>query len=60
MRVDVGVACTGACGCGMSDLYRLSSIGERTPPWGTPVWRVVDVVDVWVCGFSMLCKLGVL
>ena len=35
----------GAGGCGMSDVYRLNSMGVRTLPWGTPVlnWRVVYV-----------------
>ena len=28
---------TGACSCGMSDMYKLKSMGERTPPWGMQV-----------------------
>ena len=29
-------------GVGMSDMYILKSVGERTPPWGTPVL-------IWIC-----------
>ena len=37
---------TGAQGCGMSEVYMLNRVGERTPPCGTPVlnWRCVDVL----------------
>ena len=28
---------TGAQGCGMSEVYMLNRVGERTPPCGTPV-----------------------
>ena len=36
----------GACGVGVSDMYMLKSVGDRTPPCGTPVlnWRCVDVL----------------
>ena len=27
---------TGACGVGVSDVYTLKSVGDRTPPCGTP------------------------
>ena len=26
------IRCSGAGGCGMSDVYMLKSVGERTPP----------------------------
>ena len=50
--VCLSMICTDDYACGMSDVYRLNSIGEGTPPWGTLVlnWRV---------GFRMLCKLCV-
>ena len=37
---------TGARGCGISEVYMLNSMGERTPPCGTPHlnWHCVDVV----------------
>lgn len=37
-------------GCGMSDVYMLNSVGERTPPWGTPDVRirVLDLVPWYV------------
>ena len=31
------VSCSGACGVGMSYVYMLNSVGDRTPPCGTPV-----------------------
>ena len=39
------VSFTGAC-VGMSDVYMLKSLGDKTPPYGTPVlnWRCVDVL----------------
>ena len=39
--VDV-VNFTGACGVGLSDVYMLKSVGDTTPPCGTPFlnWRV--------------------
>ena len=37
---------TGACGVGVSDVYMLNSVGDRTQPCGTPVlnWRCVDLL----------------
>ena len=37
---------TGACGGGVSDIYMLKSVGDRTPRCGTPVLncRCVDVL----------------
>ena len=40
------VSFTGACGVGVSDVYMLKSVGDRTPPCGTPFlnWRCVYVL----------------
>ena len=40
------VSFTGACGVGVSDVYMLKSLGDSTPPCGTPFlnWRCVDVM----------------
>ena len=40
------VSFTGACLVGVSDVFILKSVGDRTPPCGTPVlnWRYVDVL----------------
>ena len=40
------VSFNGACGVGMSDVYMLKSVGDSTPPCGTPFlnWRCVDVL----------------
>ena len=40
------VSFTGACGVGVSDVYMLKSVGDRTPPCGTPFlnWRCDDVL----------------
>ena len=40
------VSFTGACGVGVSDVYMLKSVGDSTPPCGTPFlnWRCVDVL----------------
>ena len=37
---------TGACGVGVSDVYMLKSVGDRTPPCRTSFlkWRCVDVL----------------
>ena len=37
---------TGACGVGVPVVYMLKSVGDRTPPCGTPFlnWRCVDVL----------------
>ena len=37
---------TGACGGVVSDVYMLKSVGDMTPPCGTPFlnWRCVDVL----------------
>ena len=39
------MSCTGVCGVGLSDVYMLKSVGDRTPLCGTPFlnWRCVDV-----------------
>ena len=37
-------------GVGMSDMYTLKSVGERTPPWGTPV-LILDLFG----GFVVIC-----
>ena len=36
---------TGGCGVGVSDVHMLKSVGDRTPPCGTPFlnWRCVNV-----------------
>ena len=31
------VSFAGACGVGLSDVYMLNNVGDRTPPCGTPV-----------------------
>ena len=39
------VSFNGACTVGVSDVYNiLNNVGDRTPPFGTPVlnWRCVD------------------
>lgn len=33
-------------GVGMSDMYMLKSVGESTPPWGTPVFISLSVDGV--------------
>ena len=40
------VSLTGACGVGVSDVHMLNSMGDSTPPCGTPFlnWRCVDVL----------------
>ena len=40
------VSFTGACGVGVSDVYMLKSVYDRTPLCGTPIlyWRYVDVL----------------
>ena len=40
------VSFTGACGVGVSDVYMLKSVGDRTPSCGAPFlyWRCVDVL----------------
>ena len=40
------VSFTGACGGGASDVYMLMSVGDSTPPCGTPFlnWRCVDAL----------------
>ena len=37
---------TGVSGVGMSDIYMFNSVGNRTPPCGTPVlnWRCVYIL----------------
>ena len=50
------VSFIGACSVGVSDVYMLKSVGDRTPPCGTPFlnWRCVDGL------FGMWCMLCVL
>ena len=39
------VSFTGACGVGVSDVYMLKSVGDSTPPCGTPFLNCrVDVL----------------
>ena len=40
------ITLTGAVGVGMSAVYMLNSVGERTPPCGTPVLNC-RCMDVW-------------
>ena len=40
------VSCTESGGSGMSEVYMLKSMGERTPPCGTPDLNC-RFVDVW-------------
>ena len=44
------VSCSGAGGYGMSDVYMLRRVGERTPPLWTPVlnWRCIDACSMKV------------
>ena len=46
MSSAYGVICTGVCGVGVSDVYMLNGVNDKTPPCGTPVlnWRCVDVL----------------
>ena len=37
MSSAYAMTCTGALGGGMSAVYMLNSVGDRTPPCGTPV-----------------------
>ena len=38
---------TGACGVGVSDVYKLKGVDDRTPPCGTPFlnWRCACFVS---------------
>ena len=40
------ISFTGACGIGVSDVYVLNNVGDRTPISETPVlnWRCIDVL----------------
>ena len=40
------VSCTESGGSGMSEMYMLKSMGERTPPCGTPDLNL-RLVDEW-------------
>ena len=44
--VMVSVCFTGASGVGVSDVYMLNNVGNRTLPCGTPVlnWRCIDAL----------------
>ena len=46
MSSEYVVSFTGACGVGVSDVYKLNNVGDRMPPCGTPVlkWHCVDVL----------------
>ena len=46
MSAALVVSFIGACGVGVSDVYMLKSVGDRTAPCGTPFlnWRCVDVL----------------
>ena len=39
---------TGPCGVGVSYVYMLNSVGDRTPSYRTPVlnWRYIDVLPL--------------
>ena len=54
------VSFTGACGVRVSYVYMLKSVGDWTPPYGTPVlnWRCVDVFSgggVCFAAFNVVC-----
>ena len=55
------VSFTGACGVRVSYVYMLKSVGDWTPPYGTPVlnWRCVDVFfsggGVCFAAFNVVC-----
>ena len=64
------VTFTGACGIGVSDVYMMKSVGDSTPPCGTPFlnWRFVSECGVcfgllmyliMVCGMFVWCSLCV-
>ena len=50
---------TGACGVGVSDVYMLKSVGDRTPPCGTPFLNL-RCVDVLVPKRHSLHEVGML
>ena len=37
MSSAYNITCTGAVGVGISAVWMLNRVGDRTPPWGTPV-----------------------
>ena len=45
MSAAYELSCSSTGGCGMYDVHLLRSVGERTPPLGTPLlnWRCVDM-----------------
>ena len=51
------VGFTGACGVGVSDVYMLKSVGDSTPPCGTPFlnWRFVSECGVCFAAFDVVC-----
>ena len=56
--VCIAVSFTGACGVGVSDVYMLKSVGDSTPPGGTPLlnWRcVVSECGVSFAAFDVVC-----
>ena len=44
--MSVSMSFTGVCGVEVSDVYMLRNVGDRTPPYGTPVlnFRFVDAL----------------
>ena len=46
--------CVFGCGVGMSDVYMLKSVGDRTPPCGTPV-RICLVLDLVLLYWVYAC-----
>ena len=42
------VSCTSLGGCGMSEVYMLKRVGDRTPPCGTPVFIRLSLECVWL------------
>ena len=57
------VSFIGACGVGVSDVYMLKSVGDRTPPCGTPFFKLplcfCFLSDCGVCfaAFHLVCDL---
>ena len=52
------VSFTDACGVGVSYVYMLNSVCDRTPPCGTPVvkWRCVSECSVSSASFDVVCN----
>ena len=43
MSFALVVSFTGACGVGVSEVYMLKIVGDRTPPCGTPVFDLLCI-----------------